>query len=74
MLQRMGTEGCHVGKGGCLPSMLRRMGREGCHMGKGGCLPSTLQHMGREGCHAGKGNEKKIAGAFGATMCMARSY
>ena len=34
-LQRLGREGCHVCKGGCLPSMLQRLGREGCHVGKG---------------------------------------
>ena len=46
----------------------------GARWAKGGCLPSTLQPLGREGCHVGKGNEKKISGAFSATIYMAGNY
>ena len=34
----------------------------------------VLHRLGGEGCYVGKGNEKKILGAFGATICMAGSY
>ena len=34
----------------------------------------VLHRLSGEGCYGGKGNEKKILGAFGATIYMAGSY